>query len=201
MPRTGLSSDQLLLKIIQLAEQKIRDLGFKRLTLTQLANDLGVSHAALYKHVASKEALLDLISEKWLMGIDEQLKSISQKPMDAYECLLKWFITYHQLKRNKVRNDPEIYKTFNMAVEKKKEFVQQHLKELNSQLTYIVERGKAEHMFDRFSTKKTVDLLLKSTLGFHHPFLIVEQQHGDRILELKNLIHTMVQGLKTQQQT
>lgn len=198
MPRTGLSSEQLLRKINQLAEQMIRDLGFKHLTLTQLAKELGVSHAALYKHVSSKEALLDLISEKWLMEIDEELKGISQEPLEPYDLLLKWFITYHTLKLNKVRNDPEIYKTFNMAVEKKKGFVQQHLNEMTDQLTRIVESGKKAHMFGRFSTKETVDLLMESTISFHHPVLVLEQQQNDRIMELKSLINTLVQGLKAQ---
>lgn len=55
MPRNGLLPEQLLRKISYLAEQMIRDLGFKHLTLTQLAKELSVSHATLEKHVSSKE--------------------------------------------------------------------------------------------------------------------------------------------------
>ncbi len=66
MPRTGLASNQLLQKIILLAEQKIRDLGYKRVTQILLGRDFGVSHVALYKHISNKEALLDLVSEKWV---------------------------------------------------------------------------------------------------------------------------------------
>ena len=199
MPRTGLTKDQSLRKIIELAEKKIRKSGFKHLKLTQLASELGVSHAALYKHVSSKEALLDLISEKWLLEMDGHLKRISQEPIDAYELLLKWFTTYHKLKLNKVRNDPEIYKTFNMAVEKKKDFVQNHLNELNDQLSQIVEQGKETELYRRFSTAVTVDLLMGSTASFHHPFLVVEQQEKDRIQELKSLLDTLVMGLNVEQ--
>lgn len=195
MPRTGLTKDQSLRKIIELAEKKIRKTGFNNLKLTQLAKELGVSHAALYKHISSKEALLDLISEEWLLEIDDRLKCISKEPIDAYELLLKWFTTYHKLKLDKIRKDPEIYKTFNMAVEKKKDFVQKHLNELTDQLAHIVERGKESKMFRRYSTSRTVNLFMDSTASFHHPVLVVEQQGKDRIQELKNLLDTIVRGL------
>ena len=196
MPRTGLTKDQLKDRLIGLTEKKIRDEGFKRLKLTQLANDLGISHAALYKHVSGREALLDLVSEKWLLEIDSRLKEISQEAIEAYDLLLKWFGTYHQLKRGKVQKDPEIYKTFNLAVEKKKDFVQTHLDELNDQLAHIVRRGKDVGMYSQLSTRATVKLLMDSTTSFHHPVLVAEQQDRDRGGELERLLGTLVRGLK-----
>ena len=196
MPRTGLTKDQLKDRLIGLTEKKIRDEGFKRLKLTQLANDLGISHAALYKHVSGREALLDLVSEKWLLEIDCRLKEISQEAIEAYDLLLKWFGTYHQLKRGKVQKDPEIYKTFNLAVEKKKDFVQTHLDELNDQLAHIVRRGKDVGMYSQLSTRATVKLLMDSTTSFHHPVLVAEQQDRDRGGELERLLGTLVRGLK-----
>lgn len=195
MPRTGFTKDQFLEKIIGLAETRIREAGFNHLKLTQLASELGVSHAALYKHVASKGALLDLISAKWLLKIDECLERVSHESMDACALLLKWFITYHKLKRDKIRKDPEIYRTFNMAVEGKKEFVLKHLNVLDDQLGRIIEKGKKAGMFQRFSTIETVKLLMNSTVSFHHPVMVVEHQGQDRIEELKSLIDTIIIGL------
>jgi AcrR family transcriptional regulator len=199
MPRTGLTKDQLIEKIIELAETRIRDAGFNRLKLTQLASDLGVSHAALYKHVASKDALLDLISEKWLLEIDARLKRVCQASKKPAALLLKWFTTYHELKRDKIRKDPEIYKTFNMAAERKNVFVLTHLTELENQLGAIIEKGKQAGMFQRFSTIETVNHLMNSTIAFHHPALVVEYQEEDRIEELKRLIETLITGLNIEQ--
>lgn len=69
-----------------MAENRIREAGFNHLKLTQLASELGVSHAALYKHVASKGALLDLISEKWLLKIDECLERVSPYKWKNFSC-------------------------------------------------------------------------------------------------------------------
>lgn len=196
MPRTGLSKDRLVEEIIKLAETEIRSAGFKNLKLTQLARELGVSHAALYKHIPSKAALLDVISEKWLLEMDACLRQVSLAATeDPRALLLEWFITYHRLKRDKIRKDPEIYKAFNMAVEGEKEFVQTHLNALNDQLSGIIEKGKQCGIFCRFSTAVTVELLMNSTISFHHPTLVVEHQGEDRVGELKRLIDTIIIGL------
>ncbi|WP_028974731.1 TetR/AcrR family transcriptional regulator [Spirochaeta cellobiosiphila] len=195
MPRTGLPSDQLLEKIIMLAEQKIREDGFSHLKLTLLAKELGVSHAALYKHVKNKEDLLDLISMKLLRELDDKLEMVSRQTNDPGECLQQWFETYHTLKLEKVKKDPEIYKTFNMTVEQKKPFIKAHLKELDQQLISVLERCQAQNLYTLFSVEQSAQILMSGTISFHHPRLVVEHKEEDRLPQLKQLLSVLLQGL------
>ncbi len=58
MPRAGLSTDRVVTEAMELADE----VGLDRLTLAALAVRLGVRQPSLYKHVASLDALLRLIS-------------------------------------------------------------------------------------------------------------------------------------------
>jgi len=195
MPRTGLASDQLLEKLTLLAEQKIREEGFDHLKLSLVAKDLGVSHAALYKHVKSKDDLLDLVSRKLLKEIDDKLKVISLQSTEPSQNLQDWFEAYYTLKCNKIKLDPEIYKTFNLAVEQKKAFVKEHLAELNQQLVSILEKCQKKQLYTRFSPEQSARLLLSGTESFHHPHLLVEHKDEDRILELRQILRVLLLGL------
>ena len=65
MPRveTPLTRDQ----IITAAENVLRRFGPAKATVVDVARALGVSHAAVYRHVANKAALRD----PWLMRVDK----------------------------------------------------------------------------------------------------------------------------------
>jgi AcrR family transcriptional regulator len=58
VPRAGLSTDRVVAEAMELADE----VGLDRLTLAALAVRLGVRQPSLYKHVASLDALLRLIS-------------------------------------------------------------------------------------------------------------------------------------------
>lgn len=199
MPKTGLSISEFKTQIILKAEEKIRTLGFNRFTLADLARDLNVSHAALYRYVPSKEALLDAVSQKWLERIDVALEQVVHRSAEPVELIIEWFIRYYSLKREKVRNDPEIYKSFNMAVEAEKPFVKSHLDELKRQLTILTRRAAKQGFLNNLPVEKTVLVLLSGTAEFHHPRLVAEHRTADRTSDLETVLQILIMGLSTQQ--
>ena len=59
MPRTGLSPEKARQRAVEIAVARIRENGFVKLRLADVAREMGVSHAALYAHFRDKAALLD----------------------------------------------------------------------------------------------------------------------------------------------
>ena len=70
MPRTGLTASEIRQKAIDATMARMREDGFDKVRLTDIARELGLSHAALYAHFADRTALLDAVSEQWLSAID-----------------------------------------------------------------------------------------------------------------------------------
>ena len=79
MPRTGLTAEEIKAKSIELTIATMRKEGFDKVRLTDIAKALGVSHAALYSHFKDKTDLLDAVSDRWLIKIDEELATICRK--------------------------------------------------------------------------------------------------------------------------
>lgn len=195
MPRTGLTSEEIKEKALQITEEKIRHYGFEKFRLTDIAKELKVSHAALYNHFPDKAALLDAISERWLTRMDTILKLITQKKASPRQLIIEWFLTYHELKREKVLKDPEIFKTFNMAAELLKPFILKHLHNLNEQLLTLVEKAIAAGEIREKSPEKVVQILLEATVSFHHPRMVLDHKDEKRELLLHKLIEVLLDGL------
>lgn len=195
MPRTGLTSEEIKEKALQITEEKIRHYGFEKFRLTDIAKELKVSHAALYNHFPDKAALLDAISERWLTRMDTILKLITQKKASPRQLIIEWFLKYHELKREKVLKDPEIFKTFNMAAELLKPFILKHLHNLNQQLLTLVEKAIAAGQIRGKSPEKVVQILLEATVSFHHPRMVLDHKDEKRELLLHKLIEVLLDGL------
>src|SRR5205085_2000141 len=115
MPRTGLTAEQIKEKAIEATLTKMREVGFEKVRLTDIAKELGVSHAALYMHFKDKSELLDAVSKIWLLELDETLESICRKRKDPCQKIHDWALAIHRAKLKKVRLDPELYNAFDMA--------------------------------------------------------------------------------------
>jgi AcrR family transcriptional regulator len=64
---------------------------------------LGVSHSALYKLFPDKQALLDEVSDRWLLHIEAELEKVVGRKSKAATKLRDWFLTLHQLKLKKAQ--------------------------------------------------------------------------------------------------
>ena len=196
IPKTGLTSQEIKEKALQIAEEKIRYYGFEKFRLTDIAKELKVSHAALYNHFPDKAALLDSISERWLQQIDNTLVLVAEESGSPCRVIVEWFLKYHELKKEKVLKDPEIYKTFNMAAELLKPFIIQHLANLDKQLVGLVQKAAAAGEIQAESPASIARLLLESTAAFHHPQLVLDHKEEARQDLLKRVVEVMLAGLQ-----
>ncbi|QJT09467.1 TetR/AcrR family transcriptional regulator [Oceanidesulfovibrio marinus] len=195
MPRTGLTSAELVEKAIDIATRNIRQFGLDKFRLTDVAKKLKVSHAALYNHFPDKAAVTDAISERWLNQIDAALESASQADLEPRTRLIRWFLTLHRMKLEKIRTDPELYKTFNMAVELDKPFVRQHQANVRRLLGDVLRKAVDAGAFPAEGQDNAVVVLLEATSSFHHPSMVLEHKDEDREDLLQQIVSVVFAGL------
>jgi AcrR family transcriptional regulator len=195
MPKTGLTAAEIRDKAIDITIEQMRRYGFDKVRLVDIAKGLGVSHAALYPHFADRGALLDAVSERWVNALEVSLEAICRKDKDPVAKIHEWFLKLYGAKREKVLNDPELYKSFNLAAEQRKQFYKSHLTHANRQLTGLVEEAVAEKKLAKYPVARTVVLLLEATTSFHYPNLVAQHVHEKREQLLKQLLDVVIHGL------
>ncbi len=194
MPKTGLTSDQLKQKAIVCTIERMRKFGYEKVRLSDIAKDLGVTHAALYSHFADKAALFDAVTEKWLLDVDEKLAAHCDPSKDPLECITNWCVELHKAKREKVQFDPELYRAFNFCAQIDKPFVQHHISTMRLQLKDLVESALVQKLI-RGDAQEIVEQILDATTSFHHPSLVVYFIDQDREPALRKLLQILFRGL------
>lgn len=194
MPRTGLAAEELKEKVIDAALARIRLVGFEKTRLTDVARDIGVSHATLYAYFADKAALLDAVTERWMTEIEEAVGRVAASSKPPEEKIVDWLVTLYRVKRLKVLKDPEPFQAFNIATALDKTFVVAHLASLLRQLAALVaEAGLAR---DPDDTQRLAALLYRATAAFHHPTLVAHTAAMDLEAELREIVAIQLHGMK-----
>lgn len=179
-----------------MAELEIRKNGVERLRLTDVAREMGISHSALYKHFADREALLDEVSRRWLDRIDRALEEILGQKQAPLKKLKKYFQTLHKLKREKVLSDPRLFGAFSLSAEKTRPFILEHINTSFRILTEIVSQSMEARELNCKSAEEGAKILHQGTIAFHHPRMVFETIDEDRTALLNQILDTLIRGLK-----
>ncbi|WP_158080893.1 TetR/AcrR family transcriptional regulator [Pelomonas sp. KK5] len=188
-----MSAGEVRRKAIEATVARMRQHGFDKVRLSDVAKDLGVSHAALYPHFADKAALLDAVTHQWLDATDAALGAICESGKDPVVKIRAWFLKRYRLKRERVLQDPELYRAFNAASERRKPFVIAHLAEANRQLVGLLKEARGR--LGPGSPQKQADLLVEAMAAFHHPKLVTEHLEEKREPQLKRVLDTLLAGM------
>src|SRR5579871_4913538 len=176
MPRTGLTPAEIKTKAIDATRVKMRQEGFDKVRLTDIAKELGVSHAALYAHFQDKVALFDAVSEQWLVEIDESLEAICRRSgKDPTEKIMSWMIALHRAKIAKIVHDPELYKSFDLLASMKKPYVKRHIDTMHVQLVGLVNEALAQRRLRDADPQVMASVIWESMMAFHHPKLVAQR--------------------------
>jgi len=96
-------------RILATAEDVIRRFGPAKATVVDVARALGVSHAAVYRHVATKAELRDLVVGCWVEATMPPLRAIAALPGPASLRLRQLFDALIAVKRRRATDDSELF--------------------------------------------------------------------------------------------
>src|SRR5687768_9824544 len=84
-------------RILDAAERLFRHYGYSKTTVADVARDLGMSPANIYRFFASKTEIHQAVCGRMLAGSYQQALEISLLPISAADRLRKFLHTQHQL--------------------------------------------------------------------------------------------------------
>jgi AcrR family transcriptional regulator len=161
-------------RILDAAVEQLRRHGPAKTGVVDVARALGISHAAVYRHFASKDALFDAVAGRWLATVSRPLAEIADRRGKASKRLEEWLTTLMAIKRRKVTEDPELFATYHAVAEAARNVVSAHVGELRDQLRRIIADGAAAGEFKVADPAVAAAAVLDATARFHHPHFVRE---------------------------
>jgi AcrR family transcriptional regulator len=156
-------------RIVSAAEDVIRRFGPAKATVVDVARSLGVCHAAVYRHVATKAELRDMVVGQWAETTMPPLRAIAAQPSPAPERLRQFFDALIEVKRSRADEDPELFAAYRTLAADAQSVVAAHLDELVGLAATVIRSGVEEGTSRAVAPVAAGRAALFATSRFHHP--------------------------------
>ena len=183
-------------RIVATAEDVVRRFGPEKATVLDVARALGVSHAAVYKHVASKAELRDLVVERWAETTMPTLRAIAARRGPAPKRLRQYFDALIAVKRRRAAEDPEMFAAYRTLAADAQSVVAAHLDELVGLAATIMRSGVKEGTFRTRDPVAAGRAVLVATSRFHHPAHAAEWLDPDIDAAYEDVWKLLMDGLR-----
>ncbi len=156
-------------RIVAAAEDVLRRFGPAKATVVDVARALGVSHAALYRHVATKAELRDLVVGRWVEATLPSLRAIASGSGPAPQRLRRLVDALIAVKRRRAADDPELFAAYRTLSADAESIVAAHIEELVGLAAMVIRSGVKEGTFRTVDPEAAGRAVLLATSRFHHP--------------------------------
>ena len=156
-------------RILDVAAAHVRKFGIKRFTVLGVAEELGMTHANIYRYFPSKIALLDEVTAHWLKPLEADLRTSADAPDPAYDKLERVLAVIHRTYRSKFESDPLIFDLFAESVMEGRGVARKHRNQVQGAMQRIVEDGIASGAFDMADHRRALALVFDAMHRFIHP--------------------------------
>lgn len=184
-------------RIMATAEALFRRLGFAKTAVADIAAELRMSPANVYRFFPSKHAIVQAICQRCLGELEEKVWAIARSRAPAgerLERLLLETLAYHKenlLEAQKV-NDIVL-----VAMDENWDTILAHKEVHRGVIELILRDGIATGEFEPVDPRQTSMLLLKAGVAFCHPILIAQglQDGHDLETEARALIRFLLRAI------
>jgi AcrR family transcriptional regulator len=195
--RDGASPEQPLSRdrIVATAEDVLRRFGPEKATVVDVARALGVSHAAVYRHVKTKAELRDLVVQRWVDEMMPPLRALVARAGPAPKRLRQLFDTLIGIKRRRAAADPELFTAYRSLSAETQSVAAAHVDELVRLAAAIIRSGIEEGTFRHVDPVAASRAILFATSRFHHPAHATEWADPKLDVVFDDVWRILMQGL------
>jgi AcrR family transcriptional regulator len=183
-------------RILSAAVDVIRRFGPDKATVVDVARALGVSHTAVYRHVATKAELRDLVVSQCAEATMPVLRTIAAQPGPAPQRLRQLFNAVIAGKRRWAADDPELFAAYRTLAADAQSAAAIHVDEFVELAATVIRAGMEEGTFRTVDPVATARALSFATSRFHHTVHAAEWADPDIDTASDNVWGLLMDGLQ-----
>ena len=166
--------DDTRARIMETAETLFRRLGFAKTAVADIAAELKMSPANVYRFFASKNAIVEAICQRCLGELDDKAWTVARARGKAGERLERLFLEIFRYHKENMLEDQRVNDLVLVAIELNWDAILAHKEAIRRVAEMIVRQGVETGEFEPVDPGETARLLMRSMVHYCHPVLLAE---------------------------
>jgi AcrR family transcriptional regulator len=164
--------DDTRARIMETAEALFRRLGFHKTAVADIAAELGMSPANVYRFFPSKNAIVEAICQRCLSEVEEKAWAAARAKGPAAPRMERLFVDILAYHMENLLVEKSVNDMVMAAIELSWDAIRAHKEAIRTTLEVILRDGIAAGEFEPVEPRETAERLLLSMIAFTHPTVI-----------------------------
>jgi AcrR family transcriptional regulator len=161
-------------RILVVAERLFRQLGYQKTTVADIAKELRMSPANVYRFFDSKKAIHEGVARGLMGGVEEASLAIVRKPGPAVARLRELLATIHSMNTERYVGDSKLHEMVAIAMEESWEVCLAHMQIIVEAIGGVIAQGVASGEFETTDVPLAAMCTCQAMLGYFHPQMIAQ---------------------------
>jgi AcrR family transcriptional regulator len=170
-------------RIIETAETLFRRLGFAKTAVADIAAELGMSPANVYRFFSSKNAIVQAICQRCLAELEQKAWTVARSRAPASQRLEKLVLEILAYHKENLLTDQKVNDIVLVAMEQSWDAIMAHKEVVRTAIELILRDGIDSGEFEPIEPRETSAIILRSLVAFCHPVLIAQALQDGHDLE------------------
>ncbi|MFG1461259.1 TetR/AcrR family transcriptional regulator [Xanthobacter sp. DSM 24535] len=190
------SIDETRERIAIAAEELFRRLGFAKTAVADIAAELDMSPANIYRFFSSKNAIVETICDRSLAEVEAQVAAVARAPLSAPERIEQVFITILRYHRDNFLVERRVHDMVLVAIEHNWSAIEAHKERIRRYLAALLREGIADGTFQPHDCDQVSAMLLGCCVRFCHPILVAQCIDEDLEGQARDTVRFMLRAIE-----
>ncbi len=161
-------------KIIATAERLFREIGYQKTTVADIARELGMSPANVYRFFGAKSEINQAVARQMMNEVEEAARKIAEGSESAAERLRSLVTSNEAMNQARYITDRKIHDMVEAALNENWPIISEHIDNIDAALESIIAAGMESGEFAMGDPRLAARLVHTACIRYCHPRLLIE---------------------------
>jgi AcrR family transcriptional regulator len=173
-PQVRVKPDDTRARIMETAEALFRRLGFAKTAVADIAAELKMSPANVYRFFSSKNAIVEAICRRCLSEVEEKAWSVARSKGPAGQRMERLFLEILAYHKENLLIEHRVNEIVVFAIEHMWDTIRAHKDVMRNVTELVLRDGIEAGEFEPVDPRATAEVMMRSMVYFCHPMLVSE---------------------------
>lgn len=183
--------------IVEVAREQIRFYGYKKMMVANVAKELRMSPANVYRFFSSKHDLLRTVFRQYLSQSHDHLSSVAGRQGGSIVRLRRCLIACYWQTIDLRSREPHIYELIRVGFTRAWDLLQAHVTTAAGLIARVIREGIIERALEVSDTEKAARNIVYAAAQLWHPDLLMADFRKRRDRKVSRLVSFLVSALRT----
>jgi AcrR family transcriptional regulator len=161
-------------RILVVAERLFRQIGYQKTTVADIAKELRMSPANVYRFFDSKKAIHEGVARTLMGGVEQAAETIATGRGSAASRLRELMTTIHRMNSERYVGDSKLHEMVEIAMEESWEVCVAHMEQITHTIAAVIADGAASGEFEAPDVPLAAMCATTAMMRFFHPQMIAQ---------------------------